>query len=220
MKTVIIGTPCYDGKVDCRFAHSIVESIALGRTRGIAIEPLYICGDAMIQRARNDILSIAHHAGVGDLVFIDSDQSWEPAALIELIERREDVIGYPVVKKIDIETYNVKADVKYIVENKNAEVLKVLSVGTGFLKISKQAISKLWDSSEKFKDGDIEKAWMCDVTFAKGSIYSEDVMLCEKLSSLGFEINLLTTYTIAHTGTKTWHGDFKKWIQQINLEGN
>ena len=65
--------------------------------------------DSLVQRARNDLVRLALEDKFDDLIFMDSDQEWNPEWIFKLLEYKEDVIGGTVVKKSDKPVFNVKA---------------------------------------------------------------------------------------------------------------
>lgn len=216
MKTVIIGTPSHDGKVDVNFANSLSESIKLSLSKEINIVPIYISYDALIQRARNDIVKIAieNQEIVSKVIFIDSDMSWSPEDLIELIESDEDVIGYPVRKKnLQEETYNVK--ILDFTKKEIKDKMYVDSVGTGFLAISMNALKTIWNDSEEY---DNESRMVFDAKIIDGKLYSEDTYFCKRLNDLGYKIAVMTNKIVGHHESSiNFIGNFKEFLNKINI---
>lgn len=215
MKTVIIGTPSHDGKIDVNFANSLAESIKLGLQNKINIVPIYISYDALVQRARNDIVKIAieNKNIVSKVIFIDSDTSWNPEDLIEIIEAKENVLGYPVRKKnLQEEIYNVKI-LNFSSENIK-DKMSVDSIGTGFLAIDIETLENIWNNSEKY---DETNRMVFEVKIIAGKLYSEDTYFCQKLKNLGYEIILDTTKIINHhEGSVNFVGNFKEFLKKLN----
>ena len=85
MRKVLLGTPCFDGRVDAWYAHSLVETIRLCAAEGVMVLPIFQSYDSLLQRARNDLVQTAVDSGCDDLFFIDCDQGWEPEWLFELL---------------------------------------------------------------------------------------------------------------------------------------
>jgi len=214
MRQVMIGTPCYDGKVDCRYADSLANTIKAAGT-GLNICPVYMPYDALIQRSRNDLLKIAVETGVDDLIFIDSDQAWRPDWFFRLLAHPVDVVGGAVPKKSDTEQYNVRS-VKFPIPVDAATGLLVVDgVGTGFLRLSKRALQAVWLASPAYDDGGKASRMAFDVRIIDGRLYSEDTVFCESLKALGFQIHVDPTITCAHVGTKVWGGDFAGYLARI-----
>lgn len=209
----MIGTPCYDGKVDCLFADSLVNT--LKAASGVSIFPVYMPYEALIQRARNDLLKIAVETGVDDLLFIDSDQAWRPEWFFRLLNHPVDVVGGAVRKKSDAESYNVRC-VKFPIPKDPATGLLIVDgVGTGFLRLSKRAAHAVWYAAPEYRDGKKASRMAFDVRVVDGNLHSEDTVFCESLAKLGFPIHVDPSITCSHVGSKTWGGDFASWLEKI-----
>ena len=72
-RRVLIGTPCYDGSVDVWYTHSLVNTIKLSDQMNVEILPIWLSYDALIQRARNDIIALVREMDCDDIIFIDAD---------------------------------------------------------------------------------------------------------------------------------------------------
>ena len=210
MRKVIFATPCYDGKVHVEFLQSLIHTIPLALKHDIALHPVQICHDALIQRARNDCVKMALDTGCDDLIFMDSDQEWEPEWVIRLLEKNVDVVGCPVPKKSDT---NIDFNVKRLPECLQASdngLIRVASVGTGFIRISRFAMEKVWEISPEYEGGN---RMVFDVQLIDGQIISEDTVFCEKWRSLGGNVWIDPTMTCNHIGIKKYTNNFESFIK-------
>jgi len=212
---IIIATPAHNGNVSANYAISLAHSMQLCKKKDIQLLPIIMPGNALIQAARNDLIAIAYKVDVDAMIWIDSDQEFTPDSLLKLIENEFDVVGYPVVKKNDIESYNIKADINNIEIINN--IIKVQSIGTGYLKLSRRAIKYLWGTSDKYIEFNEDKRSVFEVLVKDGALISEDVNMCLKLLKGGFDINLDISYTCSHIGIKKWDGDFAKFLERIKV---
>ena len=87
MRRVLIGTPSHDGRIDVHYAHSLMQTARLCWQQEIDLHEIYLAYDAIIQNARNDLVALAIEHKFDDLIFIDSDQEWEPSWPIRLLAR-------------------------------------------------------------------------------------------------------------------------------------
>lgn len=214
LRQVMIGTPCYDGKVDCLFADSLVGTLKMASEVNIC--PVYMPHEALIQRARNDLLNLAVESGVDDLIFIDSDQAWKPEWFFRLLSHPVDVVGGAVRKKSDAESYNVRSTKFPIPVDQATGLLQVDSVGTGFLRLSKLALRSAWFAAPEYRDGKKTSRMAFDVRVIDGQLHSEDTVFCGSLKALGFHIHVDPTITCSHVGSKTWTGDFASYLGRLN----
>jgi hypothetical protein len=215
-RRILVGTPALNGQVDCWYADSMFDSIRWGYAHGIVFIPSILHNESILPMARNELIASAYHHDM-DLVFIDADERWHPKALLDVVTAPYDVVGLPYVKKTDEpHQYNLKVtDLSALVPDSEG-YCKVQAIGTGFLKISHNALSALWESHPDvtFRGKTLKAICEYGVT-ADGDFIGEDITLCNKLRALGYDIMLNTNYTVSHTGTKTWHGDFQQFLQTL-----
>lgn len=209
----MIGTPCYDGKVDCLYADSLVNTLKMAS--GVNICPVYMPYDALIQRSRNDLMRIAVESQVDDLIFIDSDQAWKPEWIFRLLAHPVDVVGGAVRKKSDTEQYNVRSVQFPIPVDPSTGLLIVDGVGTGMLRLSKLALRSVWFAAPEYEDGGNKSRLAFDVRVIDGKLYSEDTVFCETLKANGFRIHVDPSITCSHVGNKTWRGDFASYLKRL-----
>ena len=113
-------------------------------------------------------------------------------------------------KSNDIIDFNVKIFNKEIEQEGN--LIKVASLGTGFLKLSKSAILKIWNYSPEYS----EQHKTCRMVFAPdiidGQLYSEDVVFCQKWIENGGEIWVHPSIVIEHVGTKVYRNNLMELL--------
>lgn len=215
MNQVLIATPSYDGKIDVWYANSLAQTILLGVQNGIFFHPIYMSYDALVQRARNDLIGIAIENNYDHILWIDADMEWDPKKALELIQSEYDVIGLPVIKKSTYaEAYNIKVKPKDLIAGENG-LVSVDSIGTGFLKMSRKAFQYLWDNSEPYVHNEADRRWIFDVKIQDGDIISEDVLVCQKLREGGFNIYLDPSSTCNHIGNMKFTGNFEKFMERV-----
>lgn len=217
-RKVLIGTPAHDGRLDVWYTNSLVNTIRLSYEKSTYVHAIYTSYDSLIQRARNSLVRIALEQGYDDLFFIDSDVEWEPEWVFRLLERPEPVVGASLVKKSDNEGYTVKLANKHLVYNEDKTLLDVDGVGTGFLKISRAALQKLWDISPVYISEGEEHRMIFDVVVRNGDLISEDYIMCEKWKSLGYKVWLDPTITCNHLGTKKYKGNLQDFLRRNGYE--
>lgn len=216
MRKVLVATPSYDGKIDVWYANSLVNMVMLGIQKEIIFQPIYMSYDALVQRARNDLLAIAVENDFDDILWIDADIEWDPAKAIELLELDQDVIGLPVIKRtLETQSYNIKSKPEDLYITNDDGLIKVESIGTGFLKMSKNAFMYLWDNSTEYVHNGKSVRWAFDVKLVDGDIMSEDVHVAYKLKEGGFDIWVDPSSTCNHIGTLKYTGNFSQFLKQL-----
>ena len=213
----MVAAPAHDGANNVWHTCALVNTAKQAIMRDINIIPIYMSYDSLVQRARNDIVKLALQMEVDDLVFIDTDQDWDVDDFFKLIEHDVDVVGVPIRKKSDEETYNVKLLREYkVLEN---GLVDVDSVGTGMLRLTRKALLAVWNDSEEYlEQGKGMGRMVFSVEIVGGVLCSEDVILCKKLNDNGIRVYIDPTLNAAHSGHKRWIGDFDTWIGLVTTE--
>lgn len=211
---VLIGTPAHDGRVDVWYTNSLVETIKLSYKYGVEINPVYMSYDSLVQRARNDLVRVAIEENYDALIFIDSDEAWDPEWVFSLLNRPEEVIGATVVKKSDEPLFNVKA-LRSGVKIEPNGLMEVECVGTGFLKIGKNALRAIWHDSPKYHNEGRICRMVFDVQLVDGELVSEDNIFCQKWRKLGGKVWIDPSMTCHHIGVKKYSGSFLAYLQSL-----
>jgi hypothetical protein len=216
MKKVMVATPTYNGTVSVPYADSLLNSIILGSKDEIIIRPLYLSHQAVIQYARNELLDLFIESDFDEMIFIDSDQAWLPEDLLKLINSDKDLIGAPVIRKSNFESYNVKS-VNRSLEVDSDGCLEVDAVGTGILKISRKCAEQVSELSKKYYLDAVDKFFRMAFEIGineDGLTVSEDNMFCQKWQSLGGKVYIDTSINPFHLGDTVWRGDFKVFLDK------
>lgn len=217
-RKVLIGTPSYDGRLDVFYVNSLLMTKALCPMT-IDIRHTFLSFDALIQRARNDIIAQAIHDGFDDLIFIDSDMEWDPRWIFSLLNRSEQVVGGTARKKTDSEErYAFKAAPDLYPQSNG--LLKVSALGTGFVRIGRKALKAAWDASEEYENEGKKCRMVCNVEVIDGQLYSEDTALFRKLTDAGFPSYLDPKMTCNHIGSKKFCGNAESFIERVRAVPN
>jgi uncharacterized protein YlxP (DUF503 family) len=208
MKKVFIGTVSSNATVSAYYTSSIFNSQKLLKENGIECYLDIIVNEPLIQLARNNILSLFIESDCDELVFIDSDQAWNAEDLLKLINIDKDFVGAPVIFK-NSNKYNVS-----FTEIFEEDLVKVDSVGTGFLKISKKVAKAVSDLSKEYIDGEELKKMAFEVKIFNGNMLSEDFVFCKKWKDLGGDIFIDPSIDPYHIGNATFRGNFKDYLQK------
>ena len=217
MRRVIIATPAHDGRVDAEYAYSLAETIRLGERSGIDIRMLIMPGEAIIQKARSELIRDAIKFEFDDLIFIDSDQSWKPEWVMRLLNHQVDCVGGAVRIKSEAESYNVNIK-RAIQEDEGKQLLLVGGLGTGFIRLSKRAMQVLWEAGTPYQDDYGNHCrWVLQIDVKNGRIVSEDINMAATLAKAGIQVYLDPTITCDHIGRKKYTGDFMQYLRRITI---
>ena len=215
MKKVLVATPSYDGTVDVWYASALHQTTLLGIQNEVYFHPIFMSYDALIQRSRNDLVALAVEQGFDGILWIDGDIEWAPQWALDAVNSGKDVYGLPCIKKsITEESYNIKAKPEQLVTDEQG-LMKVESVGTGFLYLSKPAFTHLWESSKSYTHNGQKRKWIFEVKIEDGDIISEDVLMCKKLRKGGFDVFIDPAKTCNHVGKLKFTGNFAGFLDKI-----
>jgi hypothetical protein len=216
MRTVMLAAPSYDGKVNVWHASALSETCKIGLTRNINVIAVYMSFDALVQRARNDIVKMAIDSNVDDLFFIDCDMDWNPNDFFRMLEYDVGIVGAPVVKKSDFEQYNVKLTSQLKIEDNGLSIVD--AVGTGMMRIRRDALLKLWEASPEYKEPHKPEPtrMVFDIQVIDGQLVSEDIVMCRKWVDMGEKIYIDPVVSCGHSGEKRWIGNFYEWYK-VNI---
>ena len=213
-RRVLIGTPSYDGRIYVWFANSLIATVKEAEKKGIFVHAIYTSYDSLVQRARNSLVKLALDGGYTDLFFIDSDTEWEPEWFFRLLDRPEPIVGGALVKKTDKEGYTVKLLDKKLKYSEDKKLIQADGVGTGFMKVSRFALEKLWEVSDEYTSEGEKHRMVFDIKVENGDLISEDYILCNKWKDLGYKVWLDPTITCNHIGIKKFKGDLNKFLDK------
>ena len=214
-RKVMIGTPCYDGRLDVWYVNSLMNTVKKSFENNVIIKPIWVSFDALLQKARNDTIHLALSDDVDDLIWIDSDIEWDPDWIFQLLNYDVDVVGGTYPKKGDKEEYVARLLDSPAEVDPVTGLMEVKGLGTGFMRWSRKAIQYLWDTSEMYietKDN-LERRFVFDVVLNHNFLISEDIHACNRLREGGFKIYLDPKMTCNHTGPKKWQGDFYQYYK-------
>ncbi len=161
---LVVGTPCYGRQVTDIYAGSLLKLQLACQRRGIGLLVRMIGSDALITRARQNIVAHFLEAEAAThLIFIDADIGFEPKQVFRLMDFNADVTAaiYPL-KRLDWDKIAASAQAKraplesvslsYVLEFENPEQIavrdgfaRVTYAATGFLMIRRQALLAMID---------------------------------------------------------------------------
>jgi hypothetical protein len=219
MKKVLVGTPAHDGRLEVYYVQALMETISYMKTKQFDVHPVFMSYDSLVQRARNDLIKIAIEQDYDYLFFIDSDMTWDPQWMYDLIQTPVDVISGTARKKTDDElqfAIKIKADFENAKRlSSNQDVMEVAGTGMAFTKITKNAFTKVWDISKPYKNGERDSRMVFDIGIDdEGELYSEDTAFCNKWKSLGGTTWVNISMTCGHIGSKVFTGNFKQYFEE------
>ena len=93
-------------------------------------------------------------------------------------------------------------------------LMEVEAVGTGFLRISKNALEQIWDDSPEYTNENKKCRMVFDIQIIDGDLVSEDNIFCQKWRKLGGKVYIDPSMTCNHIGAKKYSGNFLDFLQK------
>jgi hypothetical protein len=212
-RRVLIGTPSKDGRLSMWYVHALQQTMKICAEKGITADHCFTEYEEEVQIALNEIIDIAIRGTYDDLIFIDSGMEWNPEWVLALLERSEHVVGGTARKKTDaIEQYEVKST---NIRAEKSGLIAVQSLGTAFVKISRQALLALWNMSVEYRNEGKTSRMVCSVEVADGQLLLSGSVLSLKLANLGFQSWLDPRMTCVHIGSKKFEGNVADFITRL-----
>jgi hypothetical protein len=144
MKHVMIAIPAYTGVVHMGTMRSLINDTIELVKRGDRFTLVDDIGNALIADSRGVIATRFWESDCDELIFIDSDVTWQAGALLKLIDAPVDLVAGIYPTRRDPINYMVHyLDKKELWADPETGLLEVKSVPTGFMKLSRNCISKM-----------------------------------------------------------------------------
>ncbi len=223
-KKYLFATPFYDVKGFSPYILSMFQTVyALARHTKVDFEFNELSGDSYVWRARNLLAERFLHSDCTHLIFIDSDQGWSLESIMRLLKAEGDVVGAAYPTKNDWERYavTVYTDEKGIPETNAEGLIRAQKVPTGFMKIRREVFEKMkkaYPENWYWEGGGEDNTRKMYDYFGHMTVnhvkLGEDISFCKRWEMIGGEIWIEPRCDISHTGSKTWMGNYHKFLTE------
>lgn len=213
-KLIRIAVPAYDGKIHIELARSLLTEQIMLFNAGIQAEITFLPGSSLITLARDIIADEFLNASKAErLVFIDSDVSFEPGAVLQIVQHDVDFVGGAYRHKSATESYPAVFHLGETTSDARTGLLDVHAVPGGFLALKRNVFWRLKGKhpTRKFKppffSREIHSYWW--VPPGGG----EDGNFCDEWREAGGKVWLDPNLTLTHTGgMPSYTGNIGEWI--------
>lgn len=234
IQDVFLATPCYGQQVTMQYANSLVSLVEDFRARGVSLRRHLSSGDALITRARNNLVNQFLRTGCSHLLFIDSDMEFRPEVVARLLDAGKDIVGavYPLkrfyIEQLPVDRPATVADLMgYVVHELPGGGLRVqggfaevAAVGGGMMLIRRDVIERLVEHNPQLRyriKPDLLGAAapvgyaLFDTMIDPDTLESlpEDYAFCRRARMAGFRVWADVESQVNHVGTTTFPGNFQ-----------
>lgn len=205
-RKVFIAIPAYDGTLRVHTAMSLINVM---HDREVEIEVHGWSGDSLLPHARNVLLGQFMASGCTDLVFIDSDVSWQRGALEKLLAHPVDFVAGAYRFKNDIENYPVTPT-----SQRNGHgLMEAVAVPGGFFRMTRAGLERVVNQCghlvyRPHTAQDVTCWYLFDIRLENGQAVGEDYAFCKTIRALGETIWLDPDLSLTHSGWKDYPGHF------------
>ena len=230
-RSVFILTPIYR-EASHQYSQSLLETIIAFGQLGIQFGLRQIVGDAMLPRARNQLVSGFLATDAQDALLIDADMQWKPADLLRLLMSDQLMIGAPYRRRqqempeSDPNSWCIRFPPRGTLELRedSAGALEVEGAGTGFLKVNRKVFDRLIAANADWKaPGSVfmtaeERKWYYrffrfpDQSDDQG----EDYYFCRGWRELGGTIWIDPEITVGHVGSYVYRGSIRSILRRAD----
>jgi len=209
---ILIGTPCYAGKLDLDFLNSVID---FTRCK-LPVTVMGLRNESLITRGRNTIFSyFMHLTQFTHLLFIDADIGISAESVARLMSHGKDVIGAAVrLKGTDAaggSAYNASPLPTFYRGESEGLLQQVDRVGTAVFCLSRSACERLAERATRYDANPLTRGQSMDIGqhydvfrcgVRNGEYVSEDFWACQDLKELGIPIWVDWSIKTRHWGNE------------------
>lgn len=107
-QSLFICSPSYNGDFSGHFVTSLIQTIDLLKKNNVTFHIYFSVFDSLVARSRNDLADKFLQSECDRMLMIDSDQGWEPEAVLKMLEYKDAFITGAVPGRQAEETYALR----------------------------------------------------------------------------------------------------------------
>lgn len=224
-KHVFIAIPAYTGQIHLGTMRAIIADMLAFADRGDKVTIFDESGNAMIGDCRAVIVADFLASDGTDLIFVDSDVTWEAGTLLKLVDYDADCVAAIYPQRKD----PVAFCVSYLDGEELREapghpgLLEVKGVPAGCLKLTRAMLEKMvaqYSDTEFYcQAAPNEKAWALFDPYRIGRLkFGEDYSFCNRWRDIGGKVFVDPEIKMGHCGYKTFIGSLGEWLRNRPVE--
>lgn len=218
---IFVAIPVYDGKLGIESVRCLLNEQAIAIMLGDELTVNFLSSDAGIAGARNLLAQDFMDSGFDRLVFLDSDVTCEPGAIVKLAHMPVDFVGGAYRHKQSLESYPIDWKQGELWSDENG-LLEVAKIPTGFMALSRKVFETIREAHPDRTYTHFDRKGFCyfQIPFKDGVFYGEDYFFCHEWVELGGKIYLDPEINLTHWGfNPTPHpGHIGNWLKNRNSQ--
>ena len=216
MTSIFIGVPLYGNTVDAGCCMSLLANARHLDRLGYDVEIHFESGNPYVDDSRNRIVKQFLNSGKDKLVFVDSDISFSPDGIYNLIKYDVDIIGGVYRLKKDETQWPCLLETNEdgeLMGDPGTGLINALHIPAGFSAIKRTVFEQMvglhheWNVSN---NGGMTMFFATGNVFGDGLFYGEDVAFCKR--EMGGKIWVYPDIDFEHIGKKPFYGNFHNFL--------
>ena len=219
-----IFTSFYSFMAYAPYVRSLATTIGVLHELGVKYEYLMRPSDFHIERAINNTLTeVMERGDFTDVLLIDSDESWEPEAVVRLLSYPEEIVGaaYRMKNSPHLFTGTVKYRDGFPVGRTlpdGTPLLEAERVAAGFMRIKVSALRRFHDAypALRSEEPDGIKTQFFTRIIRDGVMHCQDMAFSRLWLELGGTLHIDPMINVRHWWMESHEGDFCEHLKRIH----
>ncbi len=219
---IFFAIPTHDGRMQHETASSLVKATHTCQLLDIKWYLHFTSGCSLIPDARDILASEFLRGDWTDIVWLDTDISFEPEAFVRLVSHPVEMIAGIYRFKRDKEEYPVNClsgslqaiDPRSGQPSENG-VFEVDHVPMGFCRMSRSVLERLAETRPRYRSDFVEaECWnFFDRAVVDGKSWGEDFEFCRRWRAIGGKVWVDPKMDLVHIGAKSFPGNLGIWLR-------
>ncbi len=218
---IFVAIPVYDGKLQHQTVNCLMLEQSIACQVGDELLTSFLPYCSHLADGRNNLVQAFLATECERMIFLDSDITFEPGALLKIAHAPVDFAAGCTRHKLEAESYPLMfCDKDFIVPEENG-LVEIDSIGTAFMSLSRNVFAKFKSAYPNREYQHYGKTACCyfQTPFENGSLYGEDTYFCKEWRACGGKIYLNPELEITHWDFKTpYVGHIGNWLKGRNKE--
>jgi hypothetical protein len=220
---LLIGTPCYDGKLCVAYVRGLIDTERALRDAGVRLDLHFTLQSSLVMHARNEIVAAFLASDATDLLFIDSDIGWQARDVLRLLGHDVALVAGVYRRKTEAISFVVKFPQASAVRRERATGLIAASrVGAGFLRLRRDALTRMVGAYPQLRylpGGQPPEAplhALFDTSLIDGDLCGEDWTFCARWQAIGGTVWVDPAIALVHIGTASFGGVLTDALRSVS----
>lgn len=212
-----VAIPVYDGKVPVETVRCLLNEQTAGLLGGDVVQFRFLPNCSHPAMGRNQLAQDFMDSDFDRLVFLDSDITFEPGALIKLAKQPVDFVGGAYRYKNESEIYPIGWLEDAELWANEQGLLEIAHLPGGFMSLSRNVFEKLKEAHPEREYDHMGHNAHCyfEMKYQDGTLYGEDVHFCKEWRRIGGKVFLDPELTLTHWDfNKPYIGNIGKWLRK------